>query len=364
MATNKTRKASGAKARPLQLKKVFELKTLEGATTRIFLDGELIDGSTLRTTSAIGYPFDLIKLDDNYVFDCEVWVNNALKFIMPSKTPWSERVVNLIEAGENPVSDAVLPEPEDSWKKTLGAVRAELAHHQGLINHLAWERLARMLALHALNYQDLKEYLSEVLTEETFLDEVISQSADPAKREAHLVRIDQKIHNFAASGTALENQAKTLMAPYKGTEFWRRFLESQSSLTSSGAVQFLRDLRSFLAHQGLPFTEQSWSFTTEPRLHRFEIGLSSSELLRNTQWGKVASRYIESSKGRVNILSTIIDAFSLENKHWHWTIRQADQLNKIHRALASEIEVEANWILTLGRQGRPRLAWAQNPDAL
>lgn len=355
------RKSNNRKALPLQLKRVIEVKTLEGGPSKIFLDGVEIQDSRLETTSTLGFPFDLIRLDGELAFDTEVWMNDHLRLVMPSQSTWAESVVKSIESGHNPISERTLPESDDDWRASMKRLRAELANHQGVINHREWERLGRMFALHSLNYKDLKEYLGAVLTEEVFLSEVISQSADPSTRDLHILRIDQKIHNFVASSTALKQQAQSLMDAYQETEFGRRSLSRLEDLESNGAVQFVRGLRNLLAHQSLPFSEQSFTFSTEPQLHHFEVGLSVDELLRWRVWEPAAEAFIRASKERVNILSTVIDVFSLEERHWPWVIKQAAQLNKIHRDWANEIGLEMNWVQSLGRSGRPRREWAETP---
>lgn len=357
---NQTRKTNSRKARPLRLKRVVEVRTFEGQPSQIYLDGISISGSRLETTSLLGFPFDLIKLDGELSFDTEVWINGHLKLLMPAKTGWTSRVVELMEANLNPLADLEIPKSEEGRLSSIESLRGELALHQGFINHIEWERLGRMYALHSLNYQDLKDYLGNVLTEEIFISEIISQSADPQKREQHLTRIDQKIQNFLASSTSLKLQGLTLMDTYKDTEFGRKFKASMDEMEETGAVQFVRGLRNLQTHQTLLFTEQSWTMTTVPELHHFEIGFSKNELLKFRDWKPAAQALIDGSKDRVNVLTTFIDVFCLEKRQWPWVIAQAAQLNKIHRELANEVGTELAWMQSLGHTGRPRREWARD----
>lgn len=361
---NTPRLPDDRKARPLHLTRVIEVDIIEGGPNRITLDGERADSSRMNYQSILDFPFDLIYVDGQLSFDTQVWINGNLRFLMPPESLWSTSVADSMVSGMNEDSILLLPTDGNDWRGKLQDLRTELGNHQGSINHIEWDRLFRMSEVHGLNFQDLKTYLSNVLTEEVFLSEIISQSADPSKREQHLARIDQHLHNYVASGDALSEQVNKLMKPYLTTEFGRRFTSKLKDFETEGVISFFRDLRNFLAHQNLPFTEQSFSFTTEPQLHHFSIGISVSELLRNKRWAKESRAYISSAKDKIDILSAVIDAYSLETKLWDWTMKQAYQLNKIHRAIANEIVSEANWVQSSGSQGRPRKTWASPTPAL
>ena len=359
-SNTETRKPSKQRAAPLKLSTVVDITTITGGGARILLDGRQDDGLAISTNSMLGFPFDQVRVRGEYSFSTEVWVNGNLKFMMPRDSDWSRSVVQAMESGENPNPPFTIPEDANEWRELVDGLRKEMAQHDGAINHELWDRLDRMFWVHSFNFEDLRRFLAVALSEEVFLKEIMNQDADPFLRKQHLTKVDQHIHNFLASGYAMEQQATKLMKAYRSTEFGRRFQAKADELQQDGAVCFARDLRAFLTHQSLPFTQQTLTFTSEPNRHDFSIGLAVDELLLNESWREPSRKFIEKFNTKVEVLGTLTEAFQNEQKLWTWALEQADTLNKIQRTLANEVALELNWVLSQGSKARPRFLWAKN----
>lgn len=332
----------------------------EGAATTLTLNGIQRPFEVFNLKENINLPFVIVELDKVPAFDSEVWINGELKYLMPPDTQWARDAIEFFESEAVENQSFSIPSDQEEWKKLLESLGAERANHSGEINQIAWDRIDRMLLVHVLNAEHFKSAFAETLSEEVFLQELMSQNASPDKRRIRLAKVDQVIHNFLASGYSLEQQALVFTGAYKGTEFARRFSMRFDNLVKTGSVAFARDMRKFLTHQTLPFTQQTFSFTSASKEALFDISVTSSELMRNSQWSEESKVLIADSGEKVNLLEVLNEAFLKQREFWSWALRQAYSLNRIDRIIVGEITEEYNYVLTMGREGRPRQPWARS----
>ena len=342
----------------------MELKVQESEPTQLTIDGKPSSFESLNISADIRLPFDVVKIDGEMSFDTEVWINGDLRHLMPGDTDWARTTIASYEAGNLKAIDLDIPQDESSWREALQRLQHERQQHDGAINHTAWDRIRRMHALYRLNYEDLQQVFEESLSDEVFFTELIASTADAAKRDARLAKIDKVVHNFVQSAYSLEGQLKIVIGPYRNTEFWRRYTEKHETVHATGEVAFALKMREFLTHQTLPYPQLSFSFSGETATSTSLISISIEELSAYTGWGGVAERFIAAAGESVDLFMTLKDSFVLVDELAAWTIRQANVLNKIHRRLVDELILESAWIQTSGRDGRPRFEWALAPEVL
>ena len=329
-----------------------------GQATTLSLNDQPLDFGVLNVKEVQSLPFTILTVDGKLMFDTEVWMNDEIKYLMPAASKWVTNAIARFESESSQGTVLEIPQEQGARKILLDDLGAQRASNAGAVTHVAWDRLGRMFQAHCLNGEQLKAIFAETLDEEIFITEVISHSADPRAREARLASIDQVVHNFVASGYSLEQQAIILAKNYRGTEFAKRFSRQQENLNSNGSVAFVRDLRAFLQHQTLPYSQQSVSIETNTGSVNTEISISSQELMVNSRWSPNAMVFIETSGVKVDLLAVFTDVFELQKDFWAWALRQANRLNEIDLCVVDELAREFNYIISDGARGRPRLAWA------
>ncbi len=348
------------KPKPLKLGRVLILHVEAGKPTTLSIDGQPQGFGELSINADINWPFDLVKIDGEYSFDTEVWSGDNILHIMPPDSDWARSAVEQFLTAPTDVTHFEIPTDPDQWRARLESLSSERANHVGALNHIAWDRIRRMLAVHDLNFQELNRVFGENLKDEVFLMEIMGTNADPNVREARLTNLEQVIYNFVATGYALEQQSNTIIGAYSGTEFARRFHAKRNDLTSTGEVAFARGLREFLTHQKLPYPHMRWSISDGGESTFSSIGFGHEELNLYDGWDKAARAYMGGFESEVPLFPALVSAFEAEQAFWTWALRQTSVMNRLHRTLADEIAIESNWVLSTGHRERPRRVWAHN----
>jgi len=346
------------KPKPLKLSRVLVIHIEEGKPATLTLDGKPQKFENFSIRADITWPFDLIMIDGEYSFSTEVWAGENIVHIMPPDTEWARSAVNLFLEGSTAVANFDIPTEPDAWRAKVDALRTERANHEGAINHIAWDRIRRMLAVHELNFQQLRLVFEDNLKDEVFLMELVGMNADPLVRETRLTSLEQGVYNFVATGYALEQQSNTIIGAYSGSEFASRFLAKRNELSSTGEVAFARGLRSFLTHQKLPYPQLRWSMSNEGASTSSSIAFSHDELELYDGWDKAAKEYMRGFDQEVPLFEALVKAFEAEKTFWVWALRQTFALNRLQRTLADEVAIESNWVMSNGHNERPRRTWA------
>ncbi len=333
------------------------------STPGVNLDGRPTD--RVRWVEGLGMPFVGIYFDGERQFDVELWVNGTLRSVVPTRRPEVEVVYDHIEgiATDDPLP--ALP-PSSSSMALRKAVLAEMAAHPGSQAQGSWESLHRMYLVHARNGAELIAILQAPGSDFMLATEMVQNTGPANVRDAVNAEIDQRLHNYVASTASLIDQTRRITERYEGTHFHDEYAARRDAITSSPVVGFVRDLRNFALHHSLPFVGHSVSFqmASDPKtpgmVESFEatIGLSTEALIRWDGWKAAAKEYLRAAGDTVDLLQAVTTHLEAFDEVWVWLFGQRQGLHQIDLIGWGELAQEHDWLLSGGREGRPRRAWA------
>jgi hypothetical protein len=335
--------------------------TTEGDDGRpaLRIDGQVPDPvPALTWTDAIGMPFTAIYLDGQRQYDTELWLDGILRDTVPPKSPQVDAVYDRLEAqnrGE-PVPEDELPEPgapEDMHLRRK-AVNAELKTHPGRVAYVRWQALRRTADVHARNASELLGLLQGIATDPLVAIELMQNVRPPDVADEVNAQIDQRLHNYVASAASLIDHTRNLFKHYEGRHVAVEYATRKDVLAAEPVNGFVRDLRNFALHRSLPWVGHKVSFGGGGQDIRAETRLGTAELLAWDSWKAPAKAFLAAAGEAVVLLATIEQHQTLVGELQDWVFRQFEGLHRAEMAEVNALIDESNWLLSGGREGRPR----------
>lgn len=325
---------------------------------KIKINGVPSGDSELRVEVEVGMPFARVTLDGEVQFDLEVWVGRELRAVVPPRSDWSVEALRRMESSHSEESQASDDVPD------VTEVRRQIDRLPDAAVYDRWLALGRLWAVHEANQHDILIVLESLAESPDLAIEMVQNAHPPVVRERVQLDLDQRLHNFLASGYAMRDQGNKIVTFHPRSSVGTRLQEQLRASYQVGEIAFLNGLRHFATHHALPFMGHTVHFSGN-HLGEFKSSthLSTVELLRWSGWGAVARDFLESANQDVDLLTTIQVARDFESQVWTWLLRQGNRLMALHQVEMGELAAEHDWSLTNGRPGRPRQGWKIRPPA-
>lgn len=171
------------------------------------------------------------------------------------------------------------------------------------------------LNIFLLNSQELIEITQQIKDPDEGL-RLMSEGNQEEGTQVHR-EISRRIHNFvAAAQTLVEHSRNFMREHYEGTDVFARYeARIKADFVSDPLSQFVKDLRNFMVHRGLPSSEMYLNITSggaKPGVSdTIDTGarLRSAELLDWDRWSAPGRAFIVESGDHVDVL-TVAQGYS------------------------------------------------------
>jgi hypothetical protein len=344
--------------------------TTEMERPEIALDGVLQDQPMgLRFRDVAGMPFTAVYMDDARQYDVEIWVNGTLRHKVPPRSDEVEAIYDLIELSDaseariNVASPSPRFEAEDS--PTLDELQQEMSEHPGQVALARWEGLRRSIGVHDRNAHELLGLLDHIASSPDIAVEMFQNTRPPTARFEIEAQIDQRLHNYVASAKSLIDHSRRHFEKYGGSELQQEYEQQRQAITRSPLARFIGDLRNYTLHRELPFVGYTVSFGEKLATAATEIQLAPVELLKWDGWTSLSKAFLTDSSEAISLRTVAADHMQLVHDLYTWVLAQFEGLHRADLVALDEIRSEFNWVLSGGREGRPRLAaWGCRPDTM
>lgn len=213
------------------------------------------------------------------------------------------------------------PEARKAWMASLAS---RLAASPGMAAHGAWSEVRRTLSVHNRNTAELLDLLADAEHDLSLALELVQNVRDSAVRDEFYDALDQRLHNMLASAVSLVDHSRRLMSRYEGTDFKAEFERRNQAVASSVTTGFLRDLRNYLLHYGMPAFVHNVAFTgpaaPEPAAPVSEIWISRASLLRWDGWKAPARKFLEEAGEHVHLRAAATAYATATADLYQWTL--------------------------------------------
>ena len=341
---------------------IIAIKTQGVAVPEVTLNGKPLEHDKLDIQDSLGAPFARLYNNGVRQFDCEVWVDETLRFLIPRDSPWARAAHQQMEAPSPTVPAGAPPAAIDhSLRPHLDPVLAEMKQHAGSEIIRSWQALHAMWAVYELNAADVLALIHSIADDPMLAMEMVQNVRPPLVREQLTAQIDQKLHNYIASSASLIDQTRRLTDRFVTARVRDAYDRRRNALAADGGNAFLRDLRNYALHYSIPFTAHTVSFNAgEPELS-YKVELSTSMLQEWDGWKAPAKKFLAEVGAAVELRQVIAQHFHAYSDLWTWLFDQEAALTRLAVVAHDELAKEHDWILTGGAAGSPRRAWAIAP---
>lgn len=135
-------------------------------------------------------------------------------------------------------------------------------------------------------------------------------------------------HNYLASAASLGDHTRRQMRQlYKGMEFIKEYEGKAKSTFNSPACQFVKSLRNYILHVGIPSHLQQLDFYPLPH---GKIMLNKSNLLRWKKWGHESIAYLNKAPEHID-LEGVINTYTVTvETFYNWLWSRQKEINAQH----------------------------------
>jgi hypothetical protein len=198
------------------------------------------------------------------------------------------------------------------------------------------------------------EILNAVATEPLLAMELMQNVRPPDVADEINARIDQRLHNYVASAASLIDHSRNLFKHYEGQHVAAEYESRKDGLAAHPVNGFVRNLRNYALHRTLPWLGHNVSFSGAGQDITAVTSLGTDELLAWDGWGAPAKAFLRSAGEDVDLRATVEEHLRLVQDLYEWVFAQFEGLHRADMADLNALREEFNWLLSGGREGRPR----------
>jgi hypothetical protein len=195
-----------------------------------------------------------------------------------------------------------------------------------------WDVVLRSWSVFRRNTSELIDLLNTSATDIGLALQLVTD--DPRTPMPFWEELDQRLHNQVASAVSLVHHTRPLMDYYKAdtpamvAEYERR----NKCIIEMNEAAFLRDLRNYLLHYGVPPVVHTFSLgpTTSTGATGHVVKLSAAHLLKWSEWKAQSRRYLSSFPDRDGpVLGQDVAAYAnAMSGLFHWLFQQRQVVNR------------------------------------
>jgi len=154
---------------------------------------------------------------------------------------------------------------------------------------------------------------------------------------AFLRELSRLLQNYLSSIYSLIEHNREFCKDLNCAELNKAYSEEKETLLSNDCVNFIRDLRTFSQHIGLPLLSGQISFSKSEFKQR--ILLQKEELFKWKKWKRASEKYINSHE-EIDLKLVLNEYQSLINNFYKWFYKKVTELYAEQLKELTEVESE------------------------
>lgn len=240
---------------------------------------------------------------------------------------------------------------DESFREELREAGRRIGQHPGYREHRALEVLERSLkGVFVRNRDELLTLLESAAIDWRIAFELVQNVREPTVRDRFYSELTQRLHNYLASSTSLEDHVRALMDGREGP-LVDEFEQRKAKALENVELPFIKDLRNFTHHRTLPFFAHTVSMTgvnTPEQAMESEVQLNTVDLLAWDGWRSASRTYLESLEEVVVLRPVVRRHAELMIELNVWLLHALAKANEPALEEVNALVVARNAILTCG----------------
>ena len=169
------------------------------------------------------------------------------------------------------------------------------------------------------NYMELKHALETLKKPEVSF----KLSADYHQLEMIALDIVRLLHNYLSAAYTLKEHTYKLREIYKDTDFEKEYeIEKNKAFVDSPISEFVKRLRNYVLHAGLPLTSTAFQLGNFQTL----IRLNTRQLLESGEFTGKARQYLETLGDNVILDQVIEEHAGIVLKFYDWLFKRQQEI--------------------------------------
>ena len=206
-------------------------------------------------------------------------------------------------------SDSIVTETTDIGRRYEEYIQQK-NEHPGMIAYDRWRELGRSFDIFVRNSVELLRMLTDFRDNGDLMVEVVlNQDPESQVKRDFFGRLDQRVHNFAASRASLVDHSRRHMKPYTGKPFSKEYTRRTNALAVLPSAVFVHDFRNFLLHYGVAPFVMRVSVDNSRESETGSTLLASAGLLLFENWKPLSKQYIKDCQPEIDLLSTVSEVY-------------------------------------------------------
>ncbi|MEV0811442.1 hypothetical protein [Micromonospora sp. NPDC050200] len=232
--------------------------------------------------------------------------------------------------------------PYDSER--LRDLLAQTADHPAKQREKEWNGIHLMCRVFEANLADLVNLLEWASKEENAIEVIQNVRPTPIKDEFffHLIRHN---HNYVAAVGSLIDHTRKFMRDYEDSEFAREYETRKDQLIREGCANFLKDLRNYMLHKGIPPFTFNLRVENTPlgQISRSRVLLNTAQLLGWPKWSSGSKGFLGQADSGIDLRETVDAYAELVRDLYRWLFEQYEVLHgsdvRSYNQLVTEINL-------------------------
>lgn len=301
-------------------------------------NGKPIAKDSLKVLTSTELPFFSILLDNEVIYDAELWEDLRLLVKIPAKSVVTEHLVNAV-IGIN-VLDTCSKIPVD-FMEYMNSLSLRLSRVGARLLATEWEAFDAYFHVWLLNAKDLENQLTELHTNELLAIEMVQNFRKSVVRDEQLALLDKNIYNYLASFVSLVDVARTLVGKYNSSglnikyQVFREFFNRPENV-------FLNKLRNYVLHHKLPIAGQQYNFKIGESFE-FKVYADCQEMLTSSAWTSETRKFLENSPPTLDLGRLLLSHMHQAIAQWSWLANMRQSMHAFEIFEYNQLVTEANW---------------------
>jgi hypothetical protein len=195
------------------------------------------------------------------------------------------------------------------------------------------------------NYQELRRHLDRPSGDQDLAFELIQNVRLPShvQDEFH-AEVDRLLHNFVASAATLVDHTRRLVANYEGTAFASDYESHKEALAALAEAAFIKDLRNYVLHYGIPAIVGTYTFNADGFSARFEIEVDV--LSQWDGWKHLSRAYLRQAANTIVLAEPLDEYAKALDALYQWMAPRFRELHGHEIAEVDRIIDRFNYVLS------------------
>jgi len=311
------------------------------------LDGSDKPINTLKIVENSQLPFTAVYIDDQPLFDAEIWRGKIFVAKVPPDSAFTRAVYYSLQSGSYPEPEALTA---NNSAIHLVRIQNDMTETKRQMHENDWVAFRGMFNIWNLNRTDMKNLIHKLYNDEDLAIEMIQNVREPVIRDQVHRQLDRVIFNYLAAFRAVIESSRDLISKYPESNLANKYSEFRETfMTPEG--QFVDKLRNYYMHYDLPVSGQQFSFPDQGTKFKYSILADIKALLRYNGWSRETRIFLENQNSELDLGQILLDHQETAGEQWVWLQEQFPVLHQVEIYKYNQLVNAYNWVLSGGLRG-------------